>query len=183
MHGKKSASLHAVSGVPQGSTLGPLLFLIYIDDVTNGPFSSGTRIVLYADDTLLYRTISSNLDYSYLQSDASRVQDWVNYNHIFLNPSKCKFMLISHKQNRINNPPTITINGQSVPTFKYLGLLLTSDLSWSKHIEGVCTKAKKILGLLYVDSTSMLTKKLFANYIYPLYGPTWSIQHQSGTHT
>ena len=127
-------------------------FLIYIDDVTYGPFSPGTRIVLYADDILLYRTILSNSDYSYLQSDANTVQDWVNCNHMSLNPSKCKFMLISRKCNRINNPPMITINGQileSVPTFKYLGLLLTSDLSWSKHIEGACTKAKKILGLLY----------------------------------
>ena len=69
-----------------------------------------------------------------------------------LNSSKCKFMLISRKRNRMTNPPTITINGnalETVPTFKYLGLLFTSDLSWSRHIEGVCTKAKKILGLLY----------------------------------
>ena len=52
----------------------------------------------------------------------------------------------------MNNPPAITINGQmleTVSTFKYLGLLLTSDLSWSKHIEGICTKTKKILGLIY----------------------------------
>ena len=132
--------------------MAPLLFLIYIDDITNGPFSPGTGIVLYADDILLYRTISSNSDYSYLQSDANTVQDWVNCNHMFLNPSKCKFILISRKRNRMNNPPAITINGQmleTVYTFKYLGLLLTSDLSWSKHIEGICTKTKKILGLLY----------------------------------
>ena len=109
--GTKSASSYAVSGVPQGSILGPLLFLIYIDDVTYGPFSPGTRIVLYADDILLYRTILSNSDYSYLQSDANTVQDWVNCNHMSLNPSKCKFMLISRKRNRINNPPMITING------------------------------------------------------------------------
>ena len=69
-----------------------------------------------------------------------------------LNSSECKSMLISRRWNRMTNPPTITINGntlETVPTFKYLGLLFISDLSWSRHIEGVCTKAKKILGLLY----------------------------------
>ena len=81
-----------------------------------------------------------------------QIQDWVNFNHMSLNSSKCKFMLISRKRNRMTNPPTITINGnalETVPTFKYLGLLFTSDLSWSRHVKGVCTKAKKILGLLY----------------------------------
>ena len=61
-------------------------------------------------------------------------------------------MLISRNRNRMNNPPAITINGQMLETVsrsKYLGLLLTSDLSWSKHIEGICTKTKKILGLIY----------------------------------
>ena len=147
VNGMTSESSHAISGVPQGSILGRLLFLIYIDDITNGPFSPGTRIILYADDIFLYRTVSTNSDYSYLQSDANRVQHW------FLNPSKCtcKFMLISRKRNRMNNPPAITINGQmleTVSTFKCLGLFLTLDLSWSKHIEGICTKTKKILGLL-----------------------------------
>ena len=83
----------------------------------------------------------------------------VNFNHMSFNSSKCKFMLISHKWNRMTNPPTITINGnaletacpalETVPTFNYLGLLFTSNLSWSRHIKGVCTKTKKILGLLY----------------------------------
>ena len=82
---KKYASWHAASGVLQGSILGPLLSLIYIDDVTNGLFFPGTHIVFYADDILLYRTISSSSDYTYLQLDASRVQDWVNCNHMFLN--------------------------------------------------------------------------------------------------
>jgi len=152
VNGATSDSSHVISGVPQGSILGPFLFLVYVDDVTNIPFSPGTHIVLYADDILMYRTISSNSDYVNLQSDANAIQDWVNFNHMTLNSSKCKFMLISRKRNRMTNPPTITINGnalETVPTFKYLGLLFTSDLSWSRHIEGVCTKAKKILGLLY----------------------------------
>ena len=64
---------------------------------------------------------------------------------------------------------------ETVSTFKYLGLLLTSDLSWSKHIEGVCTK-KKILGLLYRRFYQNADVKLFTNYTFPLYNPTESMQ-------
>ena len=87
--GNKSASSHAVSGVLQGSLLGPFLFLIYNYDVTNCPFSPETHshIALYVNDILLYCTISSSSDYSYLESDANRVQDWVNCNHMLLNAS------------------------------------------------------------------------------------------------
>ena len=104
-------------------------------------------------------------------TDANTVQDWVNCNHMSLNPSKCKFMLISRKRNRINNPPTITINSQileSVPTFKYLGLLLTSD---RLGIEGACTKAKKILGLLYRrfyhDADQDTLRQLYISIVQP----------------
>ena len=90
-----------------------------------------------------------NLDYSYLQSDANTVQDWINCSHMFLNPSKCKFMLISHKRNRMNNHDAITVNGQTLKTVPTFGLLRSSDLSWTKHIEGICTKTKKILDLLH----------------------------------
>ena len=106
VNGATSDSSHVILGVPQGSILGPLLFLVYIDDVTNILFSPGTRIVLYADDIFMYHNISSNSDYVNLQSDANAIQDWVNFNHMSLNSSKCKFMLISHKRNRMTNPPT-----------------------------------------------------------------------------
>ena len=80
---------------------------------------------LYADDILLYRTISSNLDYSYLQSDANTIQDWVNCNHVS-QPFQMQIHANSCKWNRMNN--LITINDQTletVPTFKYLGSHLT----------------------------------------------------------
>ena len=68
------------------------------------------------------------------------------------NASKCKCMMISRKRSRNVNSPSLTLNGshlEVVECYKYLGLLLTSDLSWSNHIETMCTKVRKLLGLLY----------------------------------
>ena len=68
------------------------------------------------------------------------------------NVSKCKTMIISRKKNHGSSFPTLILNGSildAVPTFIYLGVLFLSNLSWSDHIQGVCSKAHKILGLLY----------------------------------
>ena len=149
--GEESGTIPVISGVPQGSVLGPLLFLIYIDGVTRIPLSEGSKLVLYADDMLLYRRISSPEDFNILQNDVDAVNNWVNANHLCFNTTKCKYMLITRKKRPLNTP-AILINGiplDMVDSYKYLGLLISSDLSWSHHIDSICSKARKILGLLY----------------------------------
>ena len=108
-------------------------------------------MVLYADDLLLFRTISGNEDFLHLQHDISLIENWVKCNHLTLNSTKCKYMVISRKRNP-SSPQTLTLGGsdlERVECFKYLGLLLSANLSFSEHIQSMCMKARKILGLLY----------------------------------
>jgi len=97
--GETSESISIDSGVPQGSVLGPLLFLlIYINNVTHSALSPGSKISLYADDMLLFKTIISTGDYVELQKDVDTLNNWVTTNHLSFNTSKCKYMLISRKK-------------------------------------------------------------------------------------
>ena len=149
--GESSQDTPVLSGVPQGSVLGPLLFLLYIDDVFNILLSDGSTLNLYADDMLLYKPVKSIEDFGHLQLDIDRISDWVSCNKLTLNPTKCKAMIISRKRNAVE-PPQLVLNGaplEQVETFKYLGVLLSSNLSWSAHIDSICTKARKLTGLLY----------------------------------
>ena len=150
VNGETSDPVKVISGVPQGSVLGPLLFLIYIDDITSLQLSEGTKVSLYADDMLLYKPISSDNDYVELQHDIDQVHLWSRKNGMQFNVTKCKCMLLSRK--RISAPPALYLNTQPmevVQSYKYLGVVVSSDLSWSSHIQLVCMKAKKILGLIY----------------------------------
>ena len=149
--GESSQDIPVLSGVPQGSVLGPLLFLLYIDDVSDILLSDGSTLNLYADDMLLYKPVKSIEDFGHLQLDIDRISDWVSCNKLTLNPTKCKAMIISRKRNAVE-PPQLVLNGaplEQVETFKYLGVLLSPNLSWSAHIDSICTKARKLTGLLY----------------------------------
>ena len=151
-NGASSDTSPVVSGVPQGSIFGPFLFLIYMDDICRVSLSPDCKLVLYADDILLYRPISSPSDYDLLQADIDSLSSWTSQNNMTFNVSKCKFMHTSRKRNQCPPPSPLSLNGtilDVVPTFKYLGVLICSDLSWSEHIQGVCSKARKLLGLLY----------------------------------
>ena len=115
--------------------------------------SAPSKLTLFADDMMLYRTISSPADYIVLQSDITAISTWVAGNHLQLNSNKCCFMLISRKRFRSIPPPTLYIDSNTaltqVKSVKYLGIQLTCDLSWSYHITTICSKTRRLIGLLY----------------------------------
>ena len=112
--------------------------------------------MLYADDILLYKTILTARDYTCLQKDINHIHFWSSSNGMSFNITKCKQMLLSRKRNPTVSIPLL-LNGlplQIVNSYKYLGFIISSDLSWSNHIEYICNKAKRMLGILYRQFSS-----------------------------
>ena len=133
--GVNSHTLPVASGVPQGSVLGPLLFILYINDAVH-TISEGSDLNMFADDIALYRIIRTTTDYMLLQRDVHSVSGCIKSKRLQFNAKKCKVMLISRiKANSLPLPP-IVLDGtelQRVHSHKYLGITLTSSLSWSPH--------------------------------------------------
>ena len=140
----------------------------YIDDVSRINLSTGAELIPYADDILLYKRIKTLEDYVELQQDIDLLFHWAQNNSMAFNTSKCKYMVVSRKHNP-SLPPTLCLGGtplERVHMYKYLGVILTSNLSWSEHINSVYMKARKLIGLLYrrfYAHTNQLT--LFKLYI------------------
>ena len=151
LNGSISHSLPVTSGVPQGSVLGPLLFIIFMSDINSVNLSHESKLLLYADDILLYRPVTSGNDYKFLQEDIDSLSAWCNSNHLTFNEQKCKSMVVSRKRKRCVLP-TLLLNGHHMEecnTIKYLGINLTSDLMWSRHVQLVSQRVRRLVGLLY----------------------------------
>lgn len=98
VEGEKSDSINVESGVPQGSVLGPSLFLFYINDMPEGIRS---RVRLFADDTIVYLTITSDTDADYLQEDLDKLAEWEGKWKMAFHPDKCNVLTITRKRKPI----------------------------------------------------------------------------------
>ena len=118
----KSSVKQVLSGVPQGSILGPILFVLFINDMPEG-LSSGTELALYADDTKIWRTIHSELDHELLQKDVTYLNNWAINNKMNFHPQKCKVVSVSSRA-----PPLLGI----LPGIQYFYSLGDSPLDYSE---------------------------------------------------
>ncbi len=138
-----SSRAEVTSGVPQGSVLGPLLFIAYINDIWQGIES---KIRLFADDCIIYREINNTNDTEILQADLDKLESWATTNEMILNPCKCKF--IRFARSRKTDDVKYKLGNQDIPRTKcckYLGIVLNEDLGWAEHVNYVVKKAWKAL--------------------------------------
>ena len=163
-------------GVPQGSVLGPLLFLIYINDMPNA-----TRLFvrLFADDTFLaFQHKNVRKLQKVVNQELDKVADWLLANQLSLNLLKSKYMLITRQKNIKKKKFKLNIkrkNLEQVSTYKYLGVYFDENLNWKSHIQYICQKVSKVCGILsklryYLDIN--LLKMIYYALVYPylLYG-------------
>ena len=152
--GAVSNKLPVKSGVPQGSILGPLLFVIFINDMFSC-ITEGTNIALYADDTKIWRQITCYEDHFKLQSDIDKLFTWSVKNKMNFHTSKCKVLSVSMHRNILDNLPFnifwYTLDNNMidyVTSHKDLGVIVTSKLLWAEHCSQLVSNASSKLGLL-----------------------------------
>ena len=143
-------------------------------------------MLLYADDILLYRAIRDYRDLICIQQDINLLHSWIQENCLQFNVTKCKYLLISRKRQPLVPPVPLNINDlviEKVDHFKYLGVWLSHNLTWNKHIEEICKNAsKQIFMIFYQNSSKEALLQLYVSLIRPRLeyaAPVWDSSHQT----
>ena len=149
INGEKSQWQPVTSGIPQGSVLGSLLFLIYINDL---PKHVNSKIYMYADDTKIYREIREKNDQEILQKDLDSLKAWSDEWLLKFHPNKCYSITIGKKEDKdhtyhISDKGT-KYNMAQINDMKDIGVIMDSDLKFEKHINSKIDTANKILGII-----------------------------------
>ena len=156
-------------GVPQGSILGPLLFLLYVNDLKNA--SSVLDPIIFADDTSLFYT-HSNIQKLFLtmNEELASINQWFTSNKLSINNKKTKYSCFHKPSEKDDIPlrlPKLTVSNHIVESqefIKFLGVLLEENQNWKKHIKYIENKIAKNLGLLYKARPFLERNALLALY-------------------
>ena len=153
------------AGVPQGSILGPLLFLLYINDIVS---EIGSNIRLFADDTSLYIVVEHPETAALrLNIDLEIISDWAKKWLVSFNPNKTDTMIISRKINKLHHPPLYMTDCQikEVEIHKHLGLYFSCNGTWNTHIDSIKEKAWQRLNIMRRLKLLLGRRSLEINYI------------------
>ena len=149
INGKHSTPRNMQHGVPQGSILGPLLFIIYINDLPN--VTNLSKFILYADDANIVITGHNTQEvYEKLSRLSSEIVTWVDKNGLVLNLKKTNYMIFSNSKS--NQYQEVCISGTKIERkseARFLGVIIDDKMTWSSHILAVRTKMSRYIGLLY----------------------------------
>ena len=171
-NGYRSSSCQIRCGVPQGSILGPLLFLIYNNDICN--VSKVLDFILFADDTnIFFSHKDERLLSQTLNSELLSLSEWCKVNKLSINLKKCNFMIFKPRQKRRTLDISVVLNNHIIAQTKevvFLGVILDENLSWKPHILNVSRKILKSIGIIYKSSfclSAVSLRTLYFSLVYP----------------
>ena len=170
INGIASEWTNVTNGVPQGSVLGPILFVLYINDFPDD-VNADSNIYMFADDTKLYREMSDVTDVTTLQIDITEMDKWSNEWLMSFHPAKCKVLKLGRPISDLSdifNPYTLSDHHLEVE--KDIGVIIDCELSFDKHIAEKVNKATKIVNIIR-RSFMYLAEEIFLNLYKALVRP------------